>query len=261
MKKLITQICSVSLLATSLTSFGVPAAFAADLNSLSSIEISQSSKMDSIRSIMANYTSNIERAEGNIKSLHQATIALKANNVSAQELVEFAALGMDKAEAAAYRSIMMEKMAIAGSKDLSNEELGELVNEVTASMNKGANFRVCEVASFAGWIGGISLVVFGIMAIDANGKSGDKEEEIKDMKLTKVDLESDINILIGEGVKPESFLIASIKKDIAYMDEQMEQAESEKAELDSNLKLYAILAGAGAAVGGVGLLLSDCYRR
>lgn len=235
MKKLISQICSISILATSLN---VAPAFAS------------TNRSDVIRNVLAEYTMKMETAEGSIKSISEAAIALRDHNVKAEELVEYVAAGMEPAEAMAYRSAVASRLAVADS-----ENMPELLKDISNTMSKGSNYRGCtSQVQLVSWVMGITSASFLIAVSDVSGRKKSNENEIKKMRLEKTDLESDINILIGEGVKPESFLIASIKKDIAYLDEQIAQDQSEVEKYSAKVKNYSIVAGATGAVAAIGTL-------
>lgn len=235
MKKLISQICAITILSTSINT----QVFAQANNGRS----------ETIRQIFAEYTVKMERAEGSIKSLSEAAIALRDLGVEPQEIVDYVAEGMDTEEASAYRASVESKLAIADS-----ENMSELLKEATATLSKGSNFYGCSDAG--AWVTaavGATSILFFFATIVTNGDKIQKEEKLRELRLQKTDLESDIKIYLGEGVRPDSYLIASIQKDIAYLDEQTSQAETDYNRASEAQKNSLIITAATGAVAAVGI--------
>jgi hypothetical protein len=237
MKKIISQLCTASILLSSVN----VTAFAAT--------------QDDIRNVLAQYSSSMERGESSIKSLTEASLALKSKKISSTELVNYITADMDKAEAAAYRANVLPSLALT---DADNVDV--LFKQAAANMGMGSNFRGCNAYTPGAttWITGVTAIVFLSMASESNRRAKSQQESVKQMRLEKTDMESDIKILIGEGVKPESFLIASIQKDINYLDEQMVQEQQKSEESKKNTQTQLIVGAAAGVVSAIGAA-TNCY--
>lgn len=252
MKSLISNFCSLSILATSLATFNVPAALASDLKAISSKEI-QLSQQDEIRNIFAQYSTTIESAGGQRRALAEAALAMRAKNVSNEDLLKFAEADMNPVEAASFRA----KVARYTSANLSEEESSELLQEIVASTSKGSNFLGCGVGSFISIFTGTGFFVVGILALTKLGDA--TKTQRREIQLEKVDAQSTINILISEGVSPNSYLVTSMKADIAFMDEQLAQLEEKRQDDKKSAQTLGMIAG-GLGAASILLLMDDnCY--
>ena len=229
MKKFIMNVCAVSILATSMTSFAA------------------TDRQSEVRNILAKYTSSVERGESNVKAISEATLAIQAKGITAEEVMEFAAAGMSASEAQAFRSEVGSRLGSAN-----HENIGDLVLETSQNLGQGANFRSgCELPWIGMWVGGIAAIVYLSKSGEAGRVKRSKERDINSMNLQKSDLQADIAILIGEGVKPESFLIASIQKDIDYLNVSIGQAQVEMEKQKKDASTFLVIGGAAAAVSAI----------
>lgn len=236
MKKAIHQTLAIALLSTSLSPFTT--AFAHDNN----VSIVKESRQSEIRNIIAELSMKMEQGEGQRKSLAEAVKLIQEKNISTHELVNFAAAGMEVKEAIAFKARFQSKMDQAAAGLLSDEDLANVLVEVMGG-TRGLNFRPSCDATFAtAWIAGIIAIAAGISAIDASGQKSGGEDSIKQLKLDRVALEGEMNILLSEGLPASSYYIASMKADIAYIDEQIAQTEKDVAKNKKDLMTYAIVA-------------------
>ncbi|MFL5783719.1 MAG: hypothetical protein ACJ76H_03845 [Bacteriovoracaceae bacterium] len=216
MKKFIANLCSFAFVLNVFTVSGTTSAFAA--------EKSQSSnKQELIADIFAKYSMTMEKAEGQVKAFTEASLAIKENNISNDDLVAYAISDMNPAEAKAF----LANAAQMNNKNLSPEEAAKLVLN---TQNQGSNFRTCMLNDdgITGFIAGTGAFVVGILAI-VNITYSNKNKR-NDIKLARVQEQEEIDILLGEGVSEGSYLVTSRRADIAYMDEQERQLEEQEAD-------------------------------
>ena len=251
MKNTISQFLSVSILASSLSMTGVPQAFASDVG-LKGQEVLQDSQNDSLRSIMANLSANLERGQGNIESIAAASQAIEANNITTDQLINFAAEGMDKKEAAAFKANIEQKLALVGKEDTKS-----LVTEVLTSMAQGSNFRGCQDVAFFGGLGAaLVAIIFLSNASAYRSDIEDADGAINNMRLQRTDLNSEIEILVSAGVARDHYLILNIQRDINYLNEQMAQKERDKVKYDQDAKRATTIGLAGAGVTAAAVVIS-----
>jgi hypothetical protein len=217
MKKLIANFCAFSFALNVFTATGTTAAFASEVSS-------STNKQEIIADIFAQYSMTMEKAEGQVKALSEASTAIKENNISNDELVAFAVADMNPTEAKSFLS----NAAQLNSKNLSTEEAAKIVLN---SQGQGSNFMACafgDAGVTVALIAGIGAFAIGLIAMENLGYS--TKSERNEIKLARVETEEEITILLGEGVSESSYLITSRRADVAYMNEQERQLEEEQVD-------------------------------
>lgn len=256
MKKLIHQTLAVTVFATSLVTAGVPAAFAQDIK-----VVSQSvSHQSSIRDIMAEMSVNLENGSSRLQAINETAIRLHAQNVSAQSLVEYVASGMEVSEGNAFRASMTPKLAQIQNGSADQADIAEMVAQVSFETSRGANYRSgCnDTIGLATGIFAAAAIGFAIAALNTNGDKEDSKKEIDALKLDKITIQNEIDVLVSQGLPESSFYVASLKADMAYIDELVVQEERKFDDSEKNVSTYSTIAGVSGALALGGFAL--CTR-
>jgi hypothetical protein len=241
--KLMSNLISTVILASSLAAFNVPMAIASDLQ-----------PQTVIKETFADFTLNLHQSslENNQVILRQeitkAAKAFSENKVTTQDLINYAVSDMNPAEAASFK-----KMAAALSNaDLDSSEGQELLEKVLMSQSKGSHFLPCGSGFFTAIFIGPIAVILAIVAIEkfSDVTRKDRQQIVKE----KAFIESEIDILLGEGVSSDSYLVTSRKAELVQLDIEYSQMLDDKEKDEKTGMIVSGVAGAMALTIAVSLI-------
>lgn len=240
--KLMTNIISTAILATSLTAFNVPQAFAKDVKQISSVK--QLSSQDVIKLAFADFTlamnsTKVENKDIILRQSLTSTIQkLKTAGISKKDLIEYATSDMSAAEAKSFRA----QTASIASADLNTSEGQELFEKILMSQSKGSNFLPCGVGFFVSFFAtgvGLAFVIVALTSIGDNTRV-----ERQQIEKDKAAIESEIKILKGEGVSEDSYLVSSRRAEIVQLDIEHKQMLDDKAQTKKDTVVYGAVGSA-----------------
>lgn len=171
MKKSISNLCGLAVLATSLAAFNVPQAFAKD-------------SQKEIQSIYATYSRNLETGAKDSEAMSEAIVRLSEAQVTQDELVNFIAQDMNPQESKAFR-LKVSKLSSSSESDRE-----ELMKELLSKEVNGSNFLGCGGGTILAAAGGGLTLLFAFATFGAymehkratNGLNGNDPQRISDAK-------------------------------------------------------------------------------
>lgn len=254
--KLMTNFVSATLLASSLTAFNVPSAFAQDVKQISMMKTMNS--QDLIKTTFADFTVAVHTTPVENKQVilrqafTQAALKFQAQGVTQSDLIQYATSDMNSAEAKAFKA----QVQTLASSDLSSSEGQMLLEKILMSQAKGSNFLPCGVGLTIAWTAGIGAFVVGIVALASMGDISRLERQ--DLEKEKAAINSEISILQAEGVSNDSYLITTRRAELVQIDIHVNQLLEDKARNEKNVKTMGMIAGGLALVAVIGGVANDC---
>ncbi len=192
-----------------------------------------------------------------IRNVTEARTALGKAGVTMEDIRDYISQGKSGYEKAQLDSAFESYSDIDVSK-LTHLEMKDLMSDMGKKFDTGANYKNCGINTYDTLriIALTTGVVGGLTAMVAHNKSNGAEESIENLNVLITQNNGDIQALINEGVREDSFLITAIKteNELLALDIQAEQADIEDADTMMNYG-FALLAVAG--VSGAGALYCD----
>lgn len=257
--KLVSHMVSVSILASSLAAFNVPSALASDMKPMKPLELKTiQNKQEVIKAAFAHFsvamtsTKSVEAKLIYRQAMTDAAKSFKAAGVIQKDLIEYATSDMNPAEAAAFRS----QVSNLSASDLSSPEGEELLQRILKEQGKGSNFLPCGLGTTIAFTAGLGAFIIGILALTKLEDVTKKDRQQND--LDRAAIESEIDILRGEGVREDSYLIASRKAEIQQLDIEYAQMLDQKESDRKGAVTLGIIAGGLAVTAIVGAIGDDC---
>lgn len=252
--KLMSNLISASILASSLATFNVPRAFA-DTKPMKPLNVKTlQDPQEVIKSAFAKFTVNMNQNEVQNSQLilrqeiTEAAKSFSAAGVSQRDLVQYAISDMNPAEAKAF----MAQIQLLEGADLDSSEGQEFFERILLSQSKGANFLPCGLGFTLALVGGTGAFIVGILAITklSDVSKLDRQAIEKD----KAAIQSEIQILIGEGVSQDSYLVTTRRAEIVQLDIEYRQMLDDKAANKKSATTLGMVAGGLAVTAIVGAI-------
>lgn len=256
--KFVSNFVSLSIIASSLTAFNVPGAFAGTkpMKPLK-VEMKQNSQ-DVIKQVFAKFSMEMHTSKVQNKqviyrqALTSAALKFSENGIKTKDLIGYAVSDMNPMEAKAFQN---DIKSLAGA-DLNSPEGEELLQRIMASQGRGSNFLPCGVGQFLPIYAGLAAFVVGIVALsNLQDETRDHREGI-DKERTAIN--SEITILKAEGVQSNSYLITSRNAELAQLNLEYAQLIDAKERNEKSVQTLGIIAGGLAVVALIGYFGEDC---
>lgn len=256
--KLMSNLISASILASSLATFNVPSAFA-DTKPTKPLKFKMvQSSQDVIKEAFAQFSVDVHTSKVQNKQViyRQAltSAALKFNQagIKTSDLINYAVSDMNPAEAKAFQN----DIKALSTADLSSPEGEELLQRIMATQARGSNFLPCGVGQVIAWSAGTGAFIVGIVALASLGDATRMDREGIDKERAAID--SEIKILKAEGVQDNSYLITSRNAELVQLNLEYAQLLDAKERNEKTVQTLGIVAGGLAVVAILGVVADEC---